>query len=641
MNPFSSQLERLARTLTDQFGVTVFCKGDQAYTDGRRIVLPSLPEPMDPPLERMVVGFLDHEMAHVAFTEFKEVRRFARKHRGFKDLLNAVEDALIEKRAMQRWPGVRANLDALFHQVRPRVMTSMAGAKPFHRFTIAVYLKLCHHHDLLGLDGELVGFEDLLDEFPSVRTTRDAAALSSKLLKRWLQRMTSQPSQQSAGTPPHDPSQPRSSNGMPREKLAGESAESDVDDASQGEFLPDDQSADSSNATNEPDGSEAETCGPSHSGDSKGDALNDDEPASKTSPDTDNAAEAGESGSGTPEATNEGADSAATALAGSAAGGSLIGEIVAEAIAEAMQALDGTDHYRVFTRQYDRIDVVPDADESAVRALQATGIDTVRRLRRGLANALRSAEKRWWREEQSHGDLSPKTLHRLCMDRAGLTVFRTRSVVQGKSTAVSIALDASGSMSAAKMNVARDALRVLLEALHDLKIPTEAFTFTTGDAFDADRAAADAGVPPLDIRTRFTRFGNLEIGLIKRFEDSVNVATRRLPSIAGTGLTPIGEALDIGARRLIVRPENRKILLILTDGQPCCEGSGPAAFIHAKHVARQVSYAGIELIGVGIMDSTLCSIVADTIVVNQIEDLPAQLCKLLSRTLKKGLKHVG
>lgn len=46
-NPFDSQLERLARTLTEQFGVTVLYQGDCACTDGRRILLPSLPKPMD------------------------------------------------------------------------------------------------------------------------------------------------------------------------------------------------------------------------------------------------------------------------------------------------------------------------------------------------------------------------------------------------------------------------------------------------------------------------------------------------------------------------------------------------------------------------------------------------------------------
>jgi len=603
MNPFSSQLERLARTLTDQFGVTVFCKGDLAYTDGRRIVLPSLPEPMDPQLERMIVGYLDHEMSHVAFTDFNEVRRFVKKHRGFKDLLNAVEDALIEKRAMQRWPGVRANLDALFHQVRPRVLKSVAAAPPFHRFAIAVYLRLCHHKDLLGLDRELSGFGDLLDEFPDVRTTRDAARLSSKLLKRWLQRITSPQTQSPTTSPATEIETPPESGGVDN----GEPGKSNPDHSEKSNGIAPDEGSHGSTEQANPDQSEEDSA---------------------------TSAEG-------PGASTDAADTANSAAYHSNSGASLIGEVVSAAINEAMNAIDGNDHYRVFTRQYDRIEVVPDAEDSAVRALQSAGVDTVRRLRRGLANALRSAEKRWWRDEQSCGQLSPKTLHRLCLDRARLEVFRTRSVVQGKSTAVSIALDASGSMASVKMDVARDALRVLLAALHDLKIPTEAFTFTTGDAFDADRAAAETGISSADIRLRFTRFGNLEIGLIKRFDDTVKVAMRRLPNIVGTGLTPIGEALEIGARRLAVRPENRKILLILTDGQPCCESSGSAAFTHAIHVARQVSNAGIELVGVGIMDSTLRSIVTNTIVVRQIDELPAQLCKLLGRTLKKGMNHVA
>ena len=136
VNPFESELERLARTLTEQFGVQVICQGDNAWTDGNKIVLPSLPEPLtrrgreasglrpagitrpacqgEPPedaLERMMVGFLDHEMGHVAFSDFKVAEVFAKKHPGKEGLLNVIEDARIERDAMQRWPGVRRNLD--------------------------------------------------------------------------------------------------------------------------------------------------------------------------------------------------------------------------------------------------------------------------------------------------------------------------------------------------------------------------------------------------------------------------------------------------------------------------------------------------------------------------------------------------
>ena len=88
------------------------------------------------------------------------------------------------------------------------------------------------------------------------------------------------------------------------------------------------------------------------------------------------------------------------------------------------------------------------------------------------------------------------------MDRPRIDVFRTRAMVQGRSTAVSILLDASGSMTRNKMEVARDALRVLLEALADLKVATEALTFTTGRDFDLFRVAQETGQDPTEMRTR-------------------------------------------------------------------------------------------------------------------------------------------
>lgn len=582
-NPFESQLERLARTLTDQFGVDVIFRGDQAYTDGRTIVLPTLPEPLEDALERMMVGYLDHEMAHVAFTDFKQVRRFNRKHRGFEAMLNVVEDALIEKLAMQRWPGVRANLDALFHQVRDRVEQCLPQAGSFRRFCTAVYLKLSQHQQLLGLDAELRGYEDLLDRFSHVATTRDSARLSEQLLKRWLQR---RPRSQRAAPSPDTPTAPESQSSSPQD--LGDPPNCD---AAKGE-KPQHNAGNSSVAE-------------------------------------------------IPGLSEEDLDAEQIAALTEGARGSLIAESVNERLVAAVENIDPMQQYRPFTRQYDRIDIVPTACESQVQRLLERNGDAVRRLRRGLANALRSAEKRWWREEQARGSLSPRTLYRLGMDGARMQLFRTRTTVQGRKTAVSIVLDASGSMSTGKMEVARDALRALLEALHDLRIPTEAFTFTTGDELDVNAAANQAGIPPNEIYRRFSRFGNLEIGLIKRFEDPVKLALQRLPTIRGTGLTPLGEAMEIGASRLIVRRESRKILLVITDGHAGCESGAAAAHRHAQQVAKQITRAGIELIGVGIQDQSLCAIVADTIVVSDITELPTQLCKLLGRTLKKGLQHVG
>jgi len=185
-NPFENQLERLARTLTDQFGVKVICRGEEAWTDGRQIVLPAVPDPMDTALERMVLGFLDHEMAHVAFSDFGVVKSFSDKHPGFEPMLNVVEDALIERRAMDRWPGVRANLDAMFAQIRDRVIRIVAQRDAFGRFCTAVYLKLSHHQDMLGIGHLVDGYADLFDWFPAITDTHGAAELAEQILERWL-----------------------------------------------------------------------------------------------------------------------------------------------------------------------------------------------------------------------------------------------------------------------------------------------------------------------------------------------------------------------------------------------------------------------------------------------------------------------
>jgi len=644
-NPFESELERLARTLTDQFGVQVVCQGDQAWTDGSKIVVPSVPEPMEQALERMMLGYLDHEMAHVAFSEFGVVEKFMKKHPGCEGLLNVVEDALIERRAMDRWPGVRRNLDILFLQIRGRVAQLITQRKPFDRFCTAVYLKLSHHNDMIGLEQEVTGYEDLLNRFPQLTKTQHAMELAEEILERWMtmhppqEKPQSQPdaSQANSDSSQSEMSQGGGSSQPQAGKPNGSGSQSRAPSAgSDGNESP--QEDDSSVGKDDP-ADAARTSDPSsgnvnqpHEDSRKPNSGNSDGQVDAQTP-------------GEPSLAAASMDSTSASVAGAVGGGfsgnTLISDAVAEAIAEQVAGFDTSRVYRPYTRQHDRIELVKAAKEAEVRVLMETGRDAVRRLRRGLTNALRSAEKRWWRQDQLRGELSPRTLHRLCMDQPRLNVFRTRSMVQGKSTAVSVVLDASGSMSRRKMDVAHGAMRVLLEALHDLKIATEALTFTTGNTVDIHQLMQQTGLDAHQLRERYGRIANLNIGMIKQFGEPVKAALSRLPNVRGSGLTPLGEAMQIAASRIIARPETRRIMLVLTDGKAGCEGGVDAATTHAQHIAGTINRTGIELIGVGILDDNLCGVVEDTIVIQKLEDLPAQLCKLLSRTLKKGVCHVG
>jgi uncharacterized membrane protein YgcG len=135
----------------------------------------------------------------VAFSDFGVAEQFAKKHPGFEGMLNVVEDALIERRAMQRWPGVRANLDVMFAQIKDKVAVMISKRGPFDRFCTAVYLKLCHHNDLMGLASELAGYDDLLDRFATVQDTQGAVVLAEALLDRWLKRNPPKPTPSGRG----------------------------------------------------------------------------------------------------------------------------------------------------------------------------------------------------------------------------------------------------------------------------------------------------------------------------------------------------------------------------------------------------------------------------------------------------------
>jgi len=641
-NPFESQLERLARTLTEQFNVELVCQGDQAWTDGSRIVIPSVPEPMDESLERMMVGYLDHEMAHVAFSDFNTAGEFERKYPGCLGMLNVVEDARIERDAMARWPGVRRNLDLMFEQIKPRVQQLIQQRSPFDRFCTAVYLGLSHHQDMLGLEPELAGYEDLLDDFAHVHTTADAASLAARLLERWQRQAAPEPPQPdrspdedrdaAAGAGPQEASSSQAGT-PPQEGDEREVGDSDSADGSRGQPSETNRSTQSPEAGvdgNESPGAHGTTAAkpePQSPADGK-----ESPPARPPMPPNH------------PNETDTAAAKASEGYTSPGAGGlpgSLIGEAVEGVIAEQIAQIDASAKYRPYTRRYDHLEPVEAAKETEVRELLESDRDVVRRLRRGLTNALRSAEKRWWKDDQARGALSPRKLYRLGTDRCRLDVFRTRSVVQGRSTAVCVVLDASGSMSRRKMDVARRAMRVLIEALSDLKVATEAFTFTTGNLVDIAQVMQQTGFDAARLRERYGRLSNLEIGVIKRFDEPAKAALQRLPNVQGSGLTPLGEAMHVAASRLLPRPESRKVMLVLTDGKAGCEGGSDSATTHAQHMAGLVTKAGMELIGLGILDDNLCAIVEDTIVVQQLDELPARLCKLLGRTLTKGLKHVG
>ena len=72
---FESVLERVAKMLSSRFGIKVVFKSDICATNGKVIYLPSIPSNASTEFIEALQGFLDHEVAHIIFSDMKAFQK--------------------------------------------------------------------------------------------------------------------------------------------------------------------------------------------------------------------------------------------------------------------------------------------------------------------------------------------------------------------------------------------------------------------------------------------------------------------------------------------------------------------------------------------------------------------------------------
>jgi cobalamin biosynthesis protein CobT len=105
-------LPLVASVLGRKYGVKVEMGGAEAYTDGKTIHLPAMPSEVPDTLLAMVRGFLDHEAGHVRDTDFTALQE-ARLSPIEMHVWNTLEDWRVEHRLATLFPGCRQNFDWL------------------------------------------------------------------------------------------------------------------------------------------------------------------------------------------------------------------------------------------------------------------------------------------------------------------------------------------------------------------------------------------------------------------------------------------------------------------------------------------------------------------------------------------------
>lgn len=124
------------------------------------------------------------------------------------------------------------------------------------------------------------------------------------------------------------------------------------------------------------------------------------------------------------------------------------------------------------------------------------------------------------------------------------------------------------------------------------------------------------------------RFHNVHYILFKEWRDSVRASCGVLGAARARGGTPLSDGVFFGMRTLLTRQEKRRVLMVVTDGQP---DPGHTGVI--KYLLRAASSLDVHVVGIGIgQDAHYVKVLFPNHVwVEEFEELPKALLDLMAK----------
>lgn len=271
-------------------------------------------------------------------------------------------------------------------------------------------------------------------------------------------------------------------------------------------------------------------------------------------------------------------------------------------------------NYAVFTRAHDEVieaEDLCDAEElNRLRAYLDQQLkplqSVVGRLANRLQRRLLAKQNRGWTFDLEEGVLDTARLTRVITDKTAPLSFKQEDDTQFKDTVVTLLLDNSGSMRGRPIMVAALCADILARTLERCGVKVEILGFTT-KAWKGGLSKEDwikAGRPALP-----GRLNDLRHVVYKPADAPWRRARRNLGLMMREGLLKEnidGEALMWAHDRLIGRPEQRRILMVISDGAPVDDSTlsaNPGNYLE-RHLRAVISYiegaSPVELLAIGI-----------------------------------------
>lgn len=270
--------------------------------------------------------------------------------------------------------------------------------------------------------------------------------------------------------------------------------------------------------------------------------------------------------------------------------------------------------YRAFTSQYDEVveaSSLCDADElTRLREQldqQLSNLEgVVARLANRLQRRLMAKQTRAWQFDMDEGLLDAGRLARVIVDPFHPLSFKQEKATEFRDTVVTLLIDNSGSMRGRPISVAAMSADILARTLERCGVKVEILGFTTrawkgGQA--RERWVAD-GRPKLP-----GRLNDLRHIIYKSADMPWRRARRNLGLMLREGLLKEnidGEALLWAHERLMGRPEQRRVLMAISDGAPVDDATlsaNPGNYLerHLRDVIEWIeTRSPVELMAIGI-----------------------------------------
>ena len=273
------------------------------------------------------------------------------------------------------------------------------------------------------------------------------------------------------------------------------------------------------------------------------------------------------------------------------------------------------DHnYGAFTEAFD--EVVPaeelcDAEELLrLRQLLDQQLLSLQHATSKLANRLQrkllAKQNRSWEFDLDEGILDTSRLPQVVIDPLNPLAFKQEKQTEFRDTVVTMLIDSSGSMRGRSITIAAVCGDILGRTLERCSVRVEILGFTTR-AWRGGQSREQwiaAGKPPTP-----GRLNDLRHIVYKAADDPWRHARRNLGLMLREELLKEnidGEALIWAHNRLVVRPEQRKVLLVISDGLPVDNSTllvNPSSYLeqHLKYAIETIEkHSPVELVAIGI-----------------------------------------